>query len=733
MSEAPHLGFASPARPNVPMPAPGPNSPAMPGAEAWSPGSPSAALAMSMFSMPGRTPSTEPALATPAPGGFSAPSPGLGPASPGPSASTLRGAALHPGFGEPDDLFPPTPSRPGSGVSATGPGVASPAADVLTPTAPAVAAQGDVIPGDAVGALCRALRHEVLPRLAGRSVAVQSTDPLVALAVRTALAAPAGGASESGPEPHSRPASGALEGLTVEDHVAIGALSRMLIHSAREGQGNSCLVTGSSASGKTRVIEYALAALRLACRAGFDPNRLSECLEGPEGAAPRLVRLSGLAAVDERAALFDIARQLSAEDALAARLEQAPARAHAAGPGDISDEEDDEEAAGSGGRRSSREAASAGRRLDVADALNAVLATLRVGAGAGPSGPVATPAGGGATPPVVFVLDHVEYLVSGRHGRQALLYSLLELTIALTERPVLLVAATSQSDVLESLEKRVRSRFSNTLIRVDPPHPAERLADMLFIHGHWGPDPAGALGAWNAQVERLAARLDWALEEVVGDARDLTRAAANLVAAGLAELQEAARRPEPPGPVAIGPLLSPEELRRQCRRQAHARSTPARLQDLSVLQLALLVASFRLPFYTTATHSAGAAHKIRGGRGAAGSLSSSDGALLAGSTLSGEPWPVFNFDMVHHTYTQFALRQTSHHTDVYSRPVCQKAFADLVALELVIPAVGASGNVVNSGAAGSMMVRSAISEADLQAAIRTRPECPVMLRLFAGV
>lgn len=69
-------------------------------------------------------------------------------------------------------------------------------------------------------------------------------------------------------------------------------------------------------------------------------------------------------------------------------------------------------------------------------------------------------------PFTVIVVDHLERFVSGEHfaSGQQLLYGLLELTAVL---PVLLVGVTRRIDIVEGMEKRVRSRFSQNVIYVE--------------------------------------------------------------------------------------------------------------------------------------------------------------------------------------------------------------------------------------------------------------------------
>jgi len=69
---------------------------------------------------------------------------------------------------------------------------------------------------------------------------------------------------------------------------------------------------------------------------------------------------------------------------------------------------------------------------------------------------------------VVFLLDKLELFTEGAHTQQGFLYNLLDLTANVPEIPVCVIGITSNVDVHELLEKRVKSRFGDRKIHLKP-------------------------------------------------------------------------------------------------------------------------------------------------------------------------------------------------------------------------------------------------------------------------
>jgi origin recognition complex subunit 4 len=67
---------------------------------------------------------------------------------------------------------------------------------------------------------------------------------------------------------------------------------------------------------------------------------------------------------------------------------------------------------------------------------------------------------------VVFILDEFDLFTT--HSRQTLLYNLFDIAQA-RKAPIVVLVLTARMDVVESLEKRVKSRFSHRYVHLSLP------------------------------------------------------------------------------------------------------------------------------------------------------------------------------------------------------------------------------------------------------------------------
>ena len=67
---------------------------------------------------------------------------------------------------------------------------------------------------------------------------------------------------------------------------------------------------------------------------------------------------------------------------------------------------------------------------------------------------------------MVFVLDEFDLFTT--HSRQTLLYNLFDIAQA-RKAPIVVLGLTTRIDVVESLEKRVKSRFSHRYVQLSLP------------------------------------------------------------------------------------------------------------------------------------------------------------------------------------------------------------------------------------------------------------------------
>ncbi|KAK6606321.1 origin recognition complex subunit [Botrytis cinerea] len=171
------------------------------------------------------------------------------------------------------------------------------------------------------------------------------------------------------------------------------------------GEGNSMLLIGARGSGKTTLVESVISDLGKDHRQKF-----------------HVVRLNGFVHTDDRLALREIWRQLGREMEI----------------------EDD----------------SNGKINNYADTLASLLALL-----SHPS-EISEIETDHAAKSVVFVLDEFDLFTT--HSRQTLLYNLFDIAQA-RKAPIAVLGLTTRVDVVESLEKRVKSRFSHRYVHLSLP------------------------------------------------------------------------------------------------------------------------------------------------------------------------------------------------------------------------------------------------------------------------
>ncbi|KAJ2796774.1 origin recognition complex subunit 4 [Coemansia guatemalensis] len=405
---------------------------------------------------------------------------------------------------------------------------------------------------------------------------------------------------------------------------AVAAVEAVVRQTVESGEGNSVVVVGPRGSGKTAVVQQALAA------AG-------------SGGRHHVVRLSGFVHTSDGLALRDIARQL-----LAAQ---------------------DAEGAGAAGT--------------FAEALAYVLGVLR--------------AADGGVAPVVFVLEEFDQLA--QHPKQALLYTLFDMAQR-AQTPVCVVGVTARVDVMDLLEKRVKSRFSHRLVHVHGAASLEAFTDIARTALHVDGDSQFAR-QFRQRVEEIlstpavAAHIA-AVYEIDKDARQLLQ----LFAAAVARL------------TAAEPLLCLEHVQRSIAHEA-ASGKMRVVGGISLLELSLVVAMHSL---------------VRGGSSK------------------------YNFEMVYDEYKQFMSRHViaaagGGAMKIYKKPVALKAMEALVALEVVRPAglsvagptaAAAGRNDLLAGtAAGARapkeyrMVQLMLEPAQVLALMADRTDVPVVIRRWA--
>ncbi|KAL9106260.1 MAG: hypothetical protein Q9187_008582 [Circinaria calcarea] len=374
------------------------------------------------------------------------------------------------------------------------------------------------------------------------------------------------------------------------------------------GEGNSMLVIGARGSAKTTLVETVLSQIQLDHHDDF-----------------HIVRLNGFIHTDDKIALKETWRQLGREM-------------------DVEDE-------------------AMGARSNYADTLASLLALL--------SHPAELSADevheDYTAKSVVFVLDEFDFFAS--HSRQTLLYNLFDIAQS-RKAPIAVLGLTTKVDVVESLEKRVKSRFSHRYVHLSLPQSFNAFRDICqsaLTYSTGGSDsgiasfkhrlqqedsPTQRLGsAWRNYVSSLLCddpNLNFLLRMIYAH----TKSVSQFFAACLIPVLSLSPAHVPTGTDFASNILSPPDSK------IHI------LRGLSDLELSLLIAAARLDI------------------------------ILDSDTC--------NFNMAYEEYTMLAGRAKLYSSAsgaaalgngarVWGREVAMGAWERLEALELLVPALGAGG------------------------------------------
>jgi energy-coupling factor transporter ATP-binding protein EcfA2 len=222
------------------------------------------------------------------------------------------------------------------------------------------------------------------------------------------------------------------------------------------GEGNSILILGARGSGKTNLIETALVDVSHAHAEDF-----------------HVVRLNGFQQTDDKIALRDIWRQLGRE---------------------MQVEEDETNQVSS-----------------YADTMASLLHLLshpeELAEVLDPDAQATT------TKSVIFLLD--EFDLFATHPRQTLLYNLFDIAQA-KKAPIAVIGCSTRVDVAESLEKRVKSRFSHRWVHLSQPKSFQAFAEVIeaalcleVAEGDMIDDSeSGWRAAWNEYI-KVRHTVDW--------------------------------------------------------------------------------------------------------------------------------------------------------------------------------------------------------------------------------
>ncbi|KAK5625390.1 hypothetical protein RRF57_001106 [Xylaria bambusicola] len=381
------------------------------------------------------------------------------------------------------------------------------------------------------------------------------------------------------------------------------------------GEGNSMMVIGGRGCGKTTMIEEILSNLRAEHAEEF-----------------HVIRLNGFIHTDDKLALKEIWRQLGKEMEI----------------------EDD----------------LVNKTSNYADTMASLLALL--------SHPEEiTGAGDGVTSKsVVFVIDEFELFAT--HARQTLLYNLFDIAQA-RKAPIAVLGLTTRIDVVESLEKRVKSRFSHRYVYLSLPKSLPAYWDICRQGLIVDKEDLEAEGLdtdlqglyefhdyWEKKIERQALRHTPAFEDHLEYHYYTTKSVSAFLASciqPLAALSMSSLDLTLPSSTEVV-ALEPQEPKLQL------------LAALSDLELALLISAARLDIvaHTDTVNFAMAYDEYSAQMGRQRAQTASSGLLALGAGAR-----------------------------VWSRSVAVVAWERLVSLGLLIPAgIGGRSNAAHGGLEGKM-------------------------------
>ncbi|KAI9597543.1 origin recognition complex subunit 4 C-terminus-domain-containing protein [Syncephalis fuscata] len=240
------------------------------------------------------------------------------------------------------------------------------------------------------------------------------------------------------------------------------------------------------------------------------------------------------------------------------------------------------------------------------------------------------------TRPIIFILD--EFDAFAQRPKQTLLYNLFDLAQS-GRAPVAVIGLTCRMDVVDTLEKRVKSRFSHRIIHLKPPSTLEDYVEIVenalsITSSEVQSVKSKYLVAFNTSVKTLLKSpvfIEMAKQsfELIKDIRSIFRICIQLMAK-LSSTQ---------------PLLSSEILE-QIMEPKQKDIKMQLLQGVSVLDLCLMVAAKR---------------------------------LLDTSHVQ------INFAMIFDEYLQLFASTATGGMKHYKREVALKAFERLMDLELILP------------------------------------------------
>ncbi|NXR20583.1 ORC4 protein, partial [Cinclus mexicanus] len=278
--------------------------------------------------------------------------------------------------------------------------------------------------------------------------------------------------------------------------------------------------------------------------------------------------------------------------------------------------------------------------------------------------------------PILFVLDEFDLFV--HHKNQTLLYNLFDISQS-AQTPVTVIGLTCRQDILELLEKRVKSRFSHRQIYVmnsfDFKQYIKMFKKQLSLPAEFPDEPFAQ--KWNNNVQHLSEdkTVQDVLQKLFHHSKDLHSLHLLLMLAVSAVTVH-------------HPLLTAADLQEASRQ--HSTDSKANIvHGLSVLEICLIIAMKHL-----------------------------------NEVYDGEP---FNFQMVYNEFQKFIQRK-AHSMYNFEKPVVMKAFEHLLQLELVQPLERPSVRAQRE----YLLMKLLLDSSQIMDALQVYPNCPTDVKQWAA-
>ncbi|XP_053900426.1 origin recognition complex subunit 4 isoform X2 [Malaclemys terrapin pileata] len=277
--------------------------------------------------------------------------------------------------------------------------------------------------------------------------------------------------------------------------------------------------------------------------------------------------------------------------------------------------------------------------------------------------------------PVLFILDEFDLFV--HHKNQTLLYNLFDISQS-AQTPVTVIGLTCRQDILELLEKRVKSRFSHRQIYLmnsfDFKQYLRIFKEQLYLPAEFLYKPF--IQKWNKNVQSLSE--DRTVQDVLRNhfhcSKDL-RSLHMLLMLALSSITIS-------HPFMTGSDLL--EASKLCRMDSKANI----VHGLSVLEICLIIAMKHL-----------------------------------NDVYEGEP---FNFQMVYNEFQKFIQRK-AHSMYNFEKPVVMKAFEHLLQLELIKPLEGLPVRAQRE----YLLMKLLLDNNQIMDALQVYPNCPTDVKQWA--